>query len=140
MSPDPFDPEHFRRRCRAPEPEPVRPTTRKSLPRPKERERYLGGPIPLSWLSRAASLPGKALHLAVALWYAAVRTPDKNPEVKLTRTLAAEFGLSARTTRARAIEALAGASLVAVSKRAGRSVVLTILPAPPTSARRAASG
>lgn len=130
MSPDPFDPEQFRRRCRPPKPVVTLPPSRKGLPRPKERERYLGGPIPLGWLSRAASLPGKALHLAVALWYAAVRTPDKNPAVKLTRTLAAEFGLSTRTTRARAIESLAGAGLVEVSKRAGRSVMLTILPAP----------
>lgn len=140
MTPDPFDPEHFRRRCAAPGTQPVGPRRVVGLPRPKDREKYLGGPIPLGWLSRAASLPGKALHLAVALWYAAVRTPDKNPAVKLTRTLAAEFGLSARTTRSRAVDSLVGAGLVTVERRVGRSVVLTILPAPTTPTRRAAGG
>ena len=30
---------------------------------------YLKGPIPLDWLSTAARLPGKSLHVGIALWF-----------------------------------------------------------------------
>jgi len=30
---------------------------------------FIKGPLPLPWLHRAAALPGKALHIAVGLWY-----------------------------------------------------------------------
>ncbi len=37
----------------------------------KERQlgQFLKGPIPLLWISAACALPGKAPHVAVALWY-----------------------------------------------------------------------
>jgi hypothetical protein len=33
------------------------------------KELFLRGPIPMKWLERAAALPGKSLHLALALWW-----------------------------------------------------------------------
>jgi hypothetical protein len=104
---------------------------RRRLPRPADGEQYLGGPIPLGWLSRAARLPGKALHLGTSLWFAAVRSNAKNPSVVLTGSLARRFGLEARTTWVRALTALENAGLVAVEDRTGRSPVVTILPAEP---------
>src|SRR5581483_3598380 len=85
MTPDPFDPEHVGRAMSAAELDALKRTpTRSRLPRPAKGEEYLGGPIPLSWLGRAAVLPGKALHLGIALWFAAVRDRGKNPAVALT--------------------------------------------------------
>jgi hypothetical protein len=129
MAPDPFDPAHvgnplttagLNALTRAPR--------RASLPRPATGQQYLGGPIPLCWLSKAAALPGKALHLGVALWYAAGRSKGKNPAVKLTSALATQFGVGARTTRSRALEALKRAGLVSVEDRVGRTPLVTILP------------
>jgi hypothetical protein len=101
---------------------------RSRLPRPAKDEQYLGGPVPLAWLSRAAGLPGKALHLGIALWFAAVRSRGKDPTVALTDALADRFGLRSRTTRTRALDALRGADLVRVENRTGRAPLVTILP------------
>lgn len=129
MTPDPFDPACVGRPVTQTELAALRQApTRTQLPRPAKGEQYLGGPIPLGWLSHAAGLPGKALHLGVALWFAAVRARGKNPAVILTSPLARQFGLSARTTRNRAMSALETAGLVSVRGRSGRSPVVTILP------------
>lgn len=103
---------------------------RSRLPAPAKGEQYLGGPVPMNWLERAAALPGKAFHLGVALWFAAVRSRGKSPAVPLTEALARRFGCGARTTRSRALAALASAGLVSVEVRTGRAPVVTILPAP----------
>lgn len=34
-----------------------------------ESQPFLRGPIPLSWLNRAAKLPGKTLNVALAIWW-----------------------------------------------------------------------
>lgn len=130
MRPDPFDPAGIGQRVTSTKlAEMTHTPSRGSLPRPKKGEQYLGGPIPLAWLSRAAQLSGKAFHLAVALWYAAVRSKGKNASVTLTAPLANKFGLKARTTRTRAILALQQSGLVRVENRLGRSPIITILPA-----------
>ena len=37
---------------------------------PESPTRYfIKGPIPLVWLQRAAAIPGKALHVALGLWF-----------------------------------------------------------------------
>lgn len=129
MTPDPFDPNSVGRTVTTADLRALtRTPTRKQLPRPAKGEQYLGGPIPLGWLSCAAGLRGKALHLGIALWFAAVRSKGKNPAVKLTSPLAKQFGLSARTTRNRALLELKSAGLVSVEERNGRSPVVTILP------------
>ena len=104
--------------------------TTDQLPRPAKGEQYLGGPVPMGWLEAAAALPGKAMQLGIALWYTAVRSKNKSPRVRLSNALATRFGLAARTTRSRALDALAGAGLVRVETNTGRAPVVTILPAP----------
>ncbi len=133
MTPDRFDPARIGRSVTTDELAALtRAPIRGKLPRPAKGEQYLGGPIPMGWLARAAQLPGKAYHLGTALWYAAGRSKGKNPAVKLTTALAARFGVGARTTRSRALEALKAAGLVTVDVRFGRAPVVTILAAPPT--------
>lgn len=134
MTPDPFDPARVGRPVTAAALDRLTRAAPGRLPRPATGEQYLGGPIPAGWLTRAAGLPGKALQLGVAVWFAAVRSKTKNPAVTLTAALNARFGLSARPTRARALKALAAAGLVAVEDRTGRPPVVTILPAPPDDA------
>lgn len=53
------------------------------LPAP-QRAPFLRGPIPLEWLSVAASLPGKTLNVAIALWWR--HGIAKGQPFKLTRT------------------------------------------------------
>ena len=42
-----------------------------TLPRHKPNEKFLKGPIPLRWLTKAAQQPGKALHVSIAIWFLA---------------------------------------------------------------------
>ncbi len=133
MTPDPFDPEAVGRTMTAAD---LNALTRPRLPRPGNGEQYIGGPIPIGWVMRAAVLPGKAFHLGIALWFEAGRSPSKDPVVTLSAGLIARFGLSARPTRTRALEALEAAGLVSVEKWTGRPPVVTILPADPPEARK----
>ncbi|MBM3982553.1 MAG: GntR family transcriptional regulator [Planctomycetes bacterium] len=134
MTTDPFDPTRFGRPVSATHLAALaRVPASGQLPYPAKGEQYLGGPIPLDWLAPAAELPGKALHLAIALWYSAVRSKGKNPSVKLTSALATQFGVGARTTRRRALMSLERAGLVSVISRDGRTPLVTILPAPRTA-------
>ena len=43
------------------------PPTR--LPTPRKGEQFFSGRIPLGWVEVATRLPGKAWHLACALWF-----------------------------------------------------------------------
>ena len=88
MTPDPFDPSQAGRAITATDLDgPKQAPRRARLPRPAKGEQYLGGPIPAGWLGRAAGLPGRALHLGIALWFAAVRSRGKCPAVVLTDAL-----------------------------------------------------
>ena len=97
------------------------------LPRPSKGERYFG-PIPMAWIERSASLPGRAWHLACALWFEAVCTRGKPAIVKPTRRTLQRFGLSSDSTYYRALKALELAGLIRVEPREGRRPLVTILP------------
>lgn len=99
------------------------------LPRPKQGEPYLGGPIPMSWIERATSLPGKAWHLACALWFEALCEKSKPATVQLPSKTRKRFGLDRRTYY-RALETLRKAGLVRVEFKSGKLLDITILPAP----------
>ena len=45
------------------------PAPKKRAPRHKTGEKFLKGPIPMSWLVRAGKLPGKAIHVGLSLWF-----------------------------------------------------------------------
>jgi hypothetical protein len=121
-----FDPELFRLRAQK---HPTTAPTTPTLPRPKPGEAYLGGPIPISWVERAARLPGKAWHVASALWFVGVRSRTKSATVQLTLKTLRRFSLDRKTVY-RALQPLERAGLVRVERHPGKRLVVTILPAP----------
>jgi hypothetical protein len=97
-------------------------------PRYIHGDRFLQGPIPMGWLSAAAVLPGKALHLALAIWMV-VRLEDSQTGLRLNARILGELALD-RYAKYRALHHLEHAGLIAVSRGAGRKEVIAILPAP----------
>jgi DNA-binding transcriptional ArsR family regulator len=92
---------------------------------PCHSELFFKGPVPWSWLESAGALPGKALHVAIRLWYEAGLAGSS--EVEFSMTSMARMGAS-RWAASRGLTALEGAGLVSAVRRAGRRPVVTILP------------
>jgi hypothetical protein len=101
--------------------------TRKRPPRPRKGQKFIWGPIPLEWLTSAASVSCSAVLVGLVIWHLAGL--KKSREVRFQYARAAEFGLH-RSTVYRALEQLAGAGLVTVDRGSGRCPVVTILDAP----------
>ena len=82
------------------------------------------GPIPWGWLTEAARLPGKALHVAMALWFwAGIK---RSGEVALPISQLSLLGVS-RYAAYRGLIALEAAKLVAVRRHQGRKPLVTLL-------------
>ena len=102
-------------------------SSRQILPRASRGERFVRGPIPLDWLTVAAQLPGKSLHVGVALWFeAGLRKAAVVPLSNITGRL---FGLD-RNSKYRGLDWLAGAGIITVQRKLGRAPVVTINAAP----------
>jgi hypothetical protein len=86
--------------------------------------RPLYGPIPWAWWLPASRLPGKAPQVAAVLWLLAGW--ERSAEVELVLNDWAEFGLT-RYSCARGLTALEGAGLVSVTRRPGRSPIISVL-------------
>ena len=86
---------------------------------------FLKGPIPLSWLSAAAALPGKTLNVALAVRW--VADMSKGGEVHVTKVALQYFGLSEDAYRD-GLGRLEVAGLVAVTRKAGQRARVKILP------------
>ena len=114
----PFDPSRFRL------PRKLGTQSSRRLPRPKAGERFLKGPIPMDWLSAAARLPGKSLHVAIAIWFTA--SLNKSATVPLSNLAGLPFGLD-RNAKYRALKWLEDESLVSIERKLGRSPVVTLL-------------
>lgn len=114
----PLDLERFRVPATSPASKPKR------LPRHRKGEWFLKGPIPGEWINRAASLSGKALHVALAAWHEGEM--KKSRTVKLTAGLLRLFGVKPTAAR-RGLAALKAAGLVVVEQRRGCSPLVTIL-------------
>jgi DNA-binding transcriptional ArsR family regulator len=95
------------------------------LPRHRRGERFLRGPIPLRWLKEAARLPGKALAVALEVWFFAGLRGQAVVSVNLSRLHTAEQ--IPRSTASRGLAALEEAGLVAVERKPGRKPQVTIL-------------
>jgi hypothetical protein len=93
-------------------------------PRPGPGEKFLMGPIPWSWLSKAARLKGHALHVGIALWFLAGL--KKRGTVTLSSSVLKDLGVS-RFSGYRALQALESAGLISVDRHIGRNPVVTIL-------------
>jgi hypothetical protein len=94
------------------------------VPRHKGGEWFIKGPLPGPWVSQAARLPGRSLHVAMALWYLA--GVKKSHQVKPTWRVWELFGLSPYAGH-RGLTALEKAGLVEVEQTPGCCPVVTIL-------------
>jgi hypothetical protein len=104
------------------------------LPRPQAGERYFGQ-APMGWVERACALPGRAWHLACALWFEAT-CEGKVAEVQLSFSARRRFGLHNRMTFYKAIRTLEGAKLIRVKVTSGQRHWFTILPVPQRKKKR----
>jgi hypothetical protein len=81
----------------------------------------------VDWLTKAARLPGKSLHLAVALAYLA--SAQNTRQVVLSNLVTQQFGLP-RGSKYRALGCLENADLIRVERKIGRSPLVTICQRP----------
>jgi hypothetical protein len=89
----------------------------------KRGEKFLKGPVPWTWLSRAGQLPGKALHVGIALWHLAGL--NRSGRLALSGSLLRQMGVK-RVASYRALTALEQAGLVSVERCVGRQPIVTI--------------
>ena len=85
---------------------------------------FIKGPIPLGWITKAASVEGKTLHVAIALWFLAGL--KRSRQVALSQSTLRLFGVS-RQASYRALSRLESAGLVSVDRHPGRNPIVTIL-------------
>ena len=90
---------------------------------------FIKGPIPVGWISEAAALPGKALHLALAIqWLSGM---NKGAPGKVPKKVLATFSLSMDAYRD-GLKRLEAAGLIRVSRLPGQSpLVRVVQPAQP---------
>lgn len=98
---------------------------RRPLPRHRRGEHFLMGPVPMAWLSAAACLPGKALHVGVFLWHLAGLTGGNG--VTFSAERCARFSGCHRTSASRGLEELRRAGLVEVVSGIGRAARVVLL-------------
>ena len=103
------------------------PPRKPPVPRKKP---FIKGPIDLEWISAAASLPGKALHVALALMWVSGLKKSK-VDLKLTRQAYERFHVS-RKTVASNLHVLEKAGLIRVTRSTGKKSLVTILDAVPS--------
>ena len=89
-----------------------------------KKDLFLRGPIPLRWLGEAAQLPGKTLHVALALWW--LHGMSQGRSFKLTRTALEQFQI-ARDTAGDALVRLEQRGLISVERKPGRRPIVFIL-------------
>ena len=85
---------------------------------------FLKGPISWKWLCTAASLPGKALHVAIGLKF--LEGLKKSNTVPLSGKVLNDLGVN-RRAKYRVLTALEDAGLIFVERHSGRNPVVTIL-------------
>jgi hypothetical protein len=87
---------------------------------------YLRGPIPLEWISKAACLPGRVLHVGLALWHLSALKREK--VVKMQGKILKSFGIS-RGVYKKGLDQLSEIGLVSVERKPGSTPIVTILDA-----------
>ena len=85
---------------------------------------FLRGPIPLPWLQRAASLPGKAYTLGSILWWFKGMNPTK--PIKVTTKSLKNFSVSEDAYRD-GLKRLEEAGLVSVTRKKGQRALIEII-------------
>lgn len=95
-----------------------------SPPRHRIGEKFLKGPTPWNWLTIAAKLPGKALHVAIAIWFLA--GVNRSSTINLSVSVLRQMGV-ARNAYYRGLELLEKAELISVARHRGRLPEVIIL-------------
>lgn len=85
---------------------------------------FIKGPLPLDWFEVAAALPGKTLHVALAIWFQVGL--ERSPTVRLSQKRLARFGVS-RDAKYDALKRLADAGLIEVVQSAGQAPAITVI-------------
>ena len=102
------------------------PTHRQGRPpRPAKGQKFLKGPIPWNWLLTACALPGKALAVALQLWF--MSGIERSDQVALNITRFAKLVGVSRDTVARSLIRLEEVGLVSVQRSPGSNPRITIL-------------
>lgn len=86
--------------------------------------KFIKGPIPLEWITRANALPGKAGAVGLALWFLVGVKSSRT--IKLTGEVE-RIAACDRKAVYPALTALETAGLIAVERRPGARAVVTIL-------------
>src|SRR5262249_12599366 len=102
------------------------PEVRKQRTPSRNAARFLKGPIPWDWLDRAMRLGGKALAMGLMLWLESGLQKKRTFRFCLSRV---GRGGERRHTARRAIRCLETAGLIAVVRRPGSGLDVTILDA-----------
>ena len=90
----------------------------------KRMNMFIKGPIPLGWITKAAGVEGKTLHVAIALWF--LKGLKRSRKVALSQSTLRLFGVR-RQASYRALCRLENAGLVSVVRHPGRNPIVTIL-------------
>lgn len=98
-------------------------TTGKLVESPKAAL-FLRGPIPLAWLGSAATLPGKTLHVGIALWW--LHGMAKGKPFKLTQKALQTFNVE-RDAASAALLRLKLAGLIWVLRQPGQRPMISML-------------
>jgi hypothetical protein len=96
----------------------------KSIPRHREGQAFFRGPIIWGWVVKASNQPGKAFHVAIALWHQCELS--RNAIFKVRPSLVREMGVG-RSATYKALDALEGAGLIAVTRLPGQAAVVEII-------------
>ena len=90
--------------------------------------RFLKGPIPWSWITVAAALPGRALLVGLCIWR--LLGAMKSDTISFGSSDLRQLGID-RATKSRALRALESAGLIRVDHQPGRFPKVTVLCARP---------
>lgn len=104
--------------------------TNERLPRPQDGRHFLKGPIPLDWLEIASRLPGRSLHVGIALWF--LGGMHKSRVIPLSNHTSRRFGLD-RNSKYRGLDWLEQAGLISVKRTSGCAPIVTINDPPGSS-------
>ena len=90
----------------------------------KKSEPFLKGPIPLVWITKVSTLPGKAFQTALAILW--LTDMAGGGPIKLSRQAMQRFSLSADAARD-AVKRLEAAKIITVERNAGQKHSITLV-------------
>lgn len=85
---------------------------------------FIKGPLPLPWIQATMQIPGKTLHLALAIWYLAGLN-RRTDNLMLSPKVVRSFGVS-RDAQYDGLHRLEAQGLILVSRRPGQAPRVTL--------------